>query len=122
MDELFFLASKIGWAFLSPGNLLIFSLFFGMLFLLFNRIAIAKKILIPTGLVAFILMAYPISDYLMKPLENRFSKPQTLPSTIDGIIILGGGEDLKRSLSWKVAELGLGGDRYIGTAGLATYY
>lgn len=122
MDELFFLASKIGWAFLSPGNLLVFFLFFGVLLLLFNRISTAKKVLIPTGLMAFILMAYPISDYVMKPLENRFSKPQTLPSKIDGIIILGGGEDLKRSLSWQVAELGLGGDRYIGTAGLATYY
>ncbi|MEA1989840.1 MAG: YdcF family protein [Pseudomonadota bacterium] len=122
MDELFFLASKIGWAFLSPGNLLVFLLSLGVLFLLFNNISSAKKILIPTGLVAFVLMAYPVSDYLMQPLESRFSAPETLPGKVDGIIILGGGEDLKRSLSWQVAELGIGGDRYIGTASLATYY
>lgn len=122
MDELFFLASKIGWAFLSPGNLLVFLLSLGVLFLLFNNISSAKKILIPTGLVAFVLMAYPVSDYLMQPLESRFSAPETLPEKVDGIIILGGGEDLKRSLSWQVAELGMGGDRYIGTASLATYY
>ncbi|WP_321326430.1 YdcF family protein [Thiomicrorhabdus sp.] len=122
MNELFFLLSKISWALLSPGNLLVFALFVGILFLLFNRIFLAKLILIPTGLIAFILMAYPVSDYVMKPLENRFSKPQTLPSKIDGIIILGGGEDLKRSLSWNVAELGMGGDRYIGAAHLAKLY
>lgn len=122
MDELFFLASKIGWVFLSPGNLLVFLLTLGILFLAFNHISAAKKILIPTGLVAFVLMAYPISDYLMKPLEKRFSTPSEMPEKVDGIIILGGGEDLKRSLSWKVAELGLGGDRYIGTASLALTY
>lgn len=122
MDELFFLVSKIGWAFLSPGNLLVFLLSLGVLFLLFNKVYSAKKVLIPTGLVAFVLMAYPVSDYLMQPLETRFSKPEILPEKVDGIIMLGGGEDLKRSLSWQIAELGMGGDRYIGTASLATYY
>jgi len=122
MDELFFLASKIGWAFLSPGNLLVFLLFLGVLFLLFNNFSAAKKILIPTGLIAFLLMAYPFSDYLMKPLETRFMAPETLPEKVDGIIVLGGGEDIKRSISWQVAELGLGGDRYIGAANLATAF
>lgn len=122
MDELFFLASKIGWAFLSPGNILVFAITLGVLFLLFDNFSAAKKILIPTGLVAFLLMAYPFSDYLMQPLENRFSVPETLPEEVDGIIVLGGGEDLKRSLSWHVAELGMGGDRYIGAANLASTF
>lgn len=122
MDELFFLASKIGWAFLSPGNLLVFALFLGAVFLFFNNFKAAKKILIPTSLIAFVLMAYPVSDFLMKPLESRFTVPTKMPEKIDGIIILGGGEDLKRSLSWHVAELGLGGDRYIGAASLASQY
>lgn len=122
MDELFFIASKIGWAFLSPGNLLVFALFLGGVFLFFNNFRAAKKILIPTTLIAFILMAYPVSDYLMKPLESRFSVPSEMPEKVDGIIVLGGGEDLKRSLSWHVAELGLGADRYIGAASLASRY
>jgi uncharacterized SAM-binding protein YcdF (DUF218 family) len=67
-------------------------------------------------------MAYPVSDYLMQPLEARFAIPQQMPESIDGIIVLGGGEDLKRSLSWNVAELGNGGDRYIGAAYLAKTY
>ncbi|GAB6070900.1 YdcF family protein [Thiomicrorhabdus hydrogeniphila] len=122
MNELFFLISKIAWALLSPGNLIIFILFLGSLLLVFNKVRTAKILFIPTGLIAFVLMVYPVSDYLMKPLESRFSKPQTMPKQIDGIIVLGGGEDLKRSLSWNVAELGIGGDRYIGAAHLAKLY
>jgi len=122
MNELFFLISKIAWALLSPGNLIIFILFLGSILLIFNKVHTAKLLLIPTGLIAFVLMVYPVSDYLMKPLETRFSKPHTMPKNIDGIIVLGGGEDLKRSLSWNVAELGTGGDRYIGAAHLAKLY
>ncbi len=122
MDNLFFLASKIGWALLSPSNLIIFALTLGTLLLIFKKHAAAKTVLIPTALLSFVLMVYPVSDYLMKPLEERFSKPETMPYDIDGIIVLGGGEDLKRSLSWNVAELGLGGDRYIGAAELARIY
>ena len=119
MDNLFFLFSKIGWALLSPGNLIIFAGVFGVLLLLFNRLSAARKVLIPTALIALVVTAYPVSDFLMKPLESRFSKPQQMPTQIDGIIVLGGGEDLKRSISWQVTELGLGGDRYLGTAELA---
>lgn len=121
-DDLFFLLSKIGWDFLSPGNLIIFALSFGALLLTFDKVRAAKKILIPSALVSFIVMAYPVSDYLMAPLEASFSIPEKLPENIDGIIMLGGGEDLKRSLSWQVAELGIGGDRYIGAANLAKIY
>lgn len=122
MDNLFFITSKIGWALLSPSNLIIFALSIGTLLLLFKRYTGAKVLLIPASLFAFILMAYPVSDYLMQPLEKRFSKPQTLPTGVDGIIVLGGGEDLKRSLSWNTAELAQGGDRYVGAAELARIY
>jgi uncharacterized SAM-binding protein YcdF (DUF218 family) len=122
LDKLFFVLSKIGWAILSPGNLIIFLLVLSAWLLLFHRYTAVKRILIPTAIVSFIIMAYPVSDYLMQPLEKRFTVPSILPTNIDGIIILGGGEDLKRSLSWNVAELGTGGDRYIGAADLANLY
>lgn len=121
-DDLFFTLSKIAWAFLSPGNLIIFALAFGALLLAFNKVGAAKIILIPSALVSFIVMAYPVSDYLMQPLEKRFTVSANMPAQIDGIIVLGGGEDLKRSLSWQVAELGIAGDRYIGAADLANLY
>lgn len=122
MDTLFFYLSKFAWALLSPGNLLIFLFVFGILLLVFNRQKLAKIILIPAALLAFLVLSFPIGDYLIQPLENRFSPPKTLPDDIDGIILLGGGEDLQRSLSWQVAELGLAGDRYIATKKLADLY
>ena len=87
-----------------------------------NKISAAKKILLPTVLVSLILLSYPVSDYLMHPLETRFSKPEVLPDTIDGIIVLGGGENLKISVGWNTAEVGGGGDRFIGAATLAKHY
>ncbi len=87
-----------------------------------NKVSAAKKILLPTALVSLILLSYPVSDYLMHPLETRFSKPEVLPDTIDGIIILGGGENLKISIGWNTAEIGSGGDRFIAAATLAKHY
>ncbi len=87
-----------------------------------NKISAAKKILLPTALVSLILLSYPVSDYLMNPLETRFSKPEILPEHIDGIIILGGGEELKLSIGWNTIEMGNGGDRFVGAAFLAKQY
>ncbi len=87
-----------------------------------NKISVAKKILLPTALVSLILLSYPVSDYLMHPLETRFSKPEVLPDSIDGIIVLGGGENLKISVGWDTAEVGGAGDRFIAAAILAKQY
>lgn len=122
MDSLFFMVSKIAWAFLSPSNIILILLILGSAFLLFNKIHSAKTLLLPASLAGLIILIFPIGDLLIQPLEQRFQAPEHLPKKIDGIIILGGGEDLKRSLSWGRPELGLGGDRYIGAKELATHY
>ncbi|WP_319380791.1 YdcF family protein [Thiomicrorhabdus sp.] len=122
MDDLFFIASKLAWGLLSPGNLLILLFTAGTLAVIANKTTLGKWILVPSISIALMLTAYPISDALMIPLEKRFAKPSALPEQIDGIILLGGGEDLKRSLSWQTQELGYGGDRYIATLKLARHY
>jgi uncharacterized SAM-binding protein YcdF (DUF218 family) len=122
MDNLFFVLSKLAWALLSPSNLLLILFALGTLFLLFNRARIAKWILVPTSVVALSIMSYPMADWLMTPLESRFSKPLQMPEKIDGIIVLGGGEDIMRSASWHVAEVGQGADRFIGAAQLSLDY
>jgi len=122
MDNLFFILSKLMWGLVSPSNLLVFLLIIGSLMLVLNKIRAAKLLLIPTGLISLLLLAYPFSDMLMMPLESRFSKPQDLPKTIDGIIVLGGGEELKQSMSWNSAELGNGGDRFVAAILLAKHY
>ncbi len=122
MDNLFFILSKLAWGILSPINLIVMMMSIGTLFLIFNKVVLAKLYLIPTMLLTTALLIYPISDYLMHPLETRFQKPKELPQNIDGIIVLGGGEERKLSLDWKTAEMGAGGDRFIAAAILAKAY
>jgi uncharacterized SAM-binding protein YcdF (DUF218 family) len=122
MDDVFFVLSKIGWLLLSPINIIVLFVSVGSLALLLNRISLAKWLLFPTTLLTLALLIYPIGDYVMNPLESRFNKPIRLPSNIDGIIVLGGGEELKLSVDWNTAEMGAGGDRYIAAAILAKQY
>jgi uncharacterized SAM-binding protein YcdF (DUF218 family) len=122
LDEVFFILSKLAWGVLSPTNMIILMMALGTLFLMKGAVSAAKKILVSTVVMTLLLTVYPLGDSVMFPLENRFSKPQSMPEQIDGIIVLGGGEQLKTSLSWQSAELGAGGDRYIGAAILAKRY
>jgi len=122
MAELFFIVSKLAWGVLSPSNLIILLLLLGTLLLIKGAISAAKWVLLPTALLSLFIMIYPVGDSLIYPLEVRFSKPDVMPEQIDGIVVLGGGEQLKASLSWGSAELGAGGDRYIGAAILAKQY
>jgi uncharacterized SAM-binding protein YcdF (DUF218 family) len=122
MDNLFFVFSKLFWIIASPTNLLIILFIVGTLLLVFKAHKAALLTLIPSALLAGLLMIYPIGDYIIQPLETRFAQPTTLPTDMDGIIVLGGGEDLKRSVSWQTAELGQGGDRYLAAKALADRY
>lgn len=122
MDEVFFVVSKLGWAIASPSNLLVILMTFATLMLLLNKVTMAKWVLIPLMIANCLLMAYPLTDSLISPLETRFSKPTPLPQTIDGIIVLGGGEKLKQSLSWQTPELGDAADRFIAAAVLAKQF
>jgi uncharacterized SAM-binding protein YcdF (DUF218 family) len=122
MDTVFFVLSKLAWMVLSPGNVFILALILGAALVVFKAYRAAKLILVPSALLAGLVLAYPVGDWVIQPLEKRFAKPAELPQQIDGIIVLGGGEDLKRSLSWNVAEVGLGGDRYLAAKKLADLY
>lgn len=122
MDNLFFVASKLAWALLSPGNAIILSFLLGLLLLMTQWQRLAKSLLWLTSFVSLMVLLYPVGDWLIEPLERQYSQPITMPEQVDGIILLGGGEDLKRSLSWQVAELGLAADRYVATKKLADLY
>lgn len=122
MDNIFFVFSKLFWIVISPTNLIILAFILGTLLLIFKADKLARFILLPTALLAGLVLVYPIGDYIIQPLEKRFAKPTEWPPHIDGIIVLGGGEDLKRSVSWKIAELGQGGDRYLAAKALADRY
>lgn len=121
MENLFFTLSKIAWIFLSPTNLILISFIVGTLFFWFNQIRIAKVFLSFSSIIALMIAIFPLGDWAISPLENRFSPPST-QQEIDGIIVLGGGEVLETSLSWQQAQVGEGGDRFIQAGALAQEY
>lgn len=122
MDSVFFIVSKLAWGLLSPTNLLALGLVVGVVLAVRGYHRLAKCFWLPSSVMAIALMVYPVGDLIMYPLETRFEQPETLPDEIDGIILLGGGELLKLSVSWGSAQLGAGGDRYLGAAILAKHY
>lgn len=86
-----FVLSKIVWALLAPGTLLLIAL--TLAFLLHRRhprTSGALNGLAVLGLAAPALM--PMSYWIDGPLERRFPSP-TLPERVDGIIVLGGALD-----------------------------
>jgi uncharacterized SAM-binding protein YcdF (DUF218 family) len=86
-----FVLSKIYWYLAAPGNLLVLILLLGALALLTRRrIGIWLAVVGTLGFAA--IVATPIAEWTIVPLENRFPQPQ-LPDRIDGIIVLGGAVD-----------------------------
>lgn len=122
MDELFFIVSKLAWSVLSPSALFVWLILLALVLLCRGCLQAAKILLIIMTFIGFTVMAYPLGDVLLEKLEKRFTLPATLPEQIDGIIMLGGGEQLKTSLSWHAPQTGEAGERYLATAMLARYY
>lgn len=122
MDNLFFVLSKLAWTLLSPSSLLIWSLLLVCLMLWLNYTKAARRLLTVISLLAFLIMAYPVSDWLIAPLESRFHPPQTLPDTIDGIIVLGGAESLRLSAGREQPQVGDGAERILAAAELSRRY
>ena len=88
-----FLASKLAWMVISPGHLLVLALVLGAV-LSSRRAPVAQKLgrritLTATG-VFFIIAVFPVGDWALKPLEDRF--PPQRPDHVDGVIMIGGDE------------------------------
>ena len=112
MDTLFFIASKIIWALISPGSFLFILFIAGVVMLWLKKERLAK-ILLSTSAVLMTLVAFlPLGTWLVTPLESRFPASPELPSRIHGIILLGGAVDPVKSYVWDQPEFGGAVDRY----------
>ena len=122
LNTLFFYASKIIWALLSPATLIYLLLMLGIALVYFRKIDLAK-ILLGTAAVLLTLVAIlPLGLWLASPLENRFPANPQLPDNIHGIILLGGAIDPLKSFIWNQPEFGDAADRYIAFIELAKNY
>lgn len=119
---MFFYLSKIFWFFLQPINLI------GMLIL--AGIALAafgwRRLGLAASSLAFLVLALgawtTTGALLLHPLEDHFSRPQTPPADVAGIIVLGGGFEGGINLVRGGYELNASGDRFVEAAVLARRY
>jgi uncharacterized SAM-binding protein YcdF (DUF218 family) len=121
MDTVFFIASKLLGALLRPDTWIVLALAVVVLAVVFNRRRLALWVGTITLNLLVALAILPLGDLLLQPIERSFPAQPALDQ-VDGIIVLGGGEDARASAFWGQMQLNEGGDRYTATLELATRF
>jgi len=91
-----FVAGKLLWAVLAPGNLLLLLLLACLFWAARSR---RRQGLAPAVLAALLLLTVavlPLAQWVAAPLEGRFPIP-AIPARVDGIIVLGGAVEVEIS-------------------------
>jgi uncharacterized SAM-binding protein YcdF (DUF218 family) len=92
-----FALSEVGWTLAQPSNFLLFLLIVGSALLIAGRRSAGTWLTTGATAALTIIGFMPVGAWLLLPLENRFTANPPLPSTVTGIIALGGGIDLEVS-------------------------
>lgn len=116
-----FYLSKILWWIVQPGNLLVLLLAACAVLLWTRWRRLARGGIAGIAMSFTLILLFPFGNWLITPLENRFSRPDTLPP-LDGIIVLGGGFELPVLNSRGLPELNAAGDRYTAFVALARQF
>lgn len=118
---MFFYVSKILWFVVQPSSIIGLMLAAGLLLSLTRRQGLARRLLWSGTAALLVLGLSPMGSAMILPLEDRFPRPDlSKPGTkVDGIIVLGGGEDprvgaLRGALSFNEA-----GERQVEALALA---
>jgi len=118
MDTVFFIASKLIGALLRPDTWIVLALAVVVLAVVLNRRRLALWVGTITLNLLIALAILPLGDLLLQPIERSFPAQPAL-AQVDGIIVLGGGEDARASAFWGQMQLNEGGERYTAALELA---
>ncbi|WP_068459088.1 YdcF family protein [Hyphomicrobium sulfonivorans] len=121
MTALYYI-SKLFWGVSRPGMLLVVLLTAGLLLLATRFQRTAKGLLIAALALLVVGGISPLSTWMLVPLEERFHRPELGDRPIDGIIILGGGEDARSAAGRGVHGLTGSGERITEAVELARRY
>jgi len=100
--ELSFLIKKIVSAMIMPLNLGILIALIGLFFLYRDQIKKAKLFL-TVGIIWLSIISYtPFSNFLLTPLETKYTKLESIPTNIKYIVYLGGDQ---QNRGWEVLRL-----------------
>lgn len=125
--DLLFIASKIGWFFLSPSNLLLSAMAVGVLLFRWSKTRRVGIRLAAGGAIATaLIVVLPIGDWLVAGLERRFPAYEPCaagaPRPLAGILLLGGAISSQEIDGTIVEDLGSAADRIRTAARLARKY
>ena len=111
VDNPFFIGSEFGWLLASPGNALTLLTMFAWLFLVVGWLKLSRSFLSIVVLFMVLTCTFPLGEWLLAPLENRFSANPALPISPTGIIVLGGAVNPVMSEAWGQTEIGEAAER-----------
>lgn len=118
MDTAIFLISKlVGYA-LMVETWLALLVAATLLAIVTERHRLARRCAAMTLAILLVLGTVPIGDFLMRPLEAEYP-PQAAPEHVDGIIVLGGFEDIAASAFWRQPQVTHAAERLFAAAALA---
>lgn len=120
MDTIFFITGKIAWVFLSPEIWPVIALALALVGLWRGNIRRARRWIIITVLFLLIASFAPIANLILHPLEARFEQPKL--THVDGIIILGGVEEVELTAIWDQPVLNNRSERILAGLALAHAY
>jgi uncharacterized SAM-binding protein YcdF (DUF218 family) len=121
MDTIFFIASKLIGALLRPDTWIVIALGLIVLALLTQRRRLALWTSSVTLAALFALAILPLGVLLLQPIERTYPTQPSL-GRVDGVIVLGGGEDERASAYWGQMQLNEGGERYTAALALARQF
>jgi len=118
VDTVFFIVSKLVGALLRPDTWIVIALAGIVLALILQRRRMALWISSISFVLLIALSALPLGDLLLQPIERRYPANPDLDA-VDGIIVLGGGENARASAFWGQVQLNEGAERYTAALALA---
>lgn len=118
MDTIIFVASKLVGALIRFDTWIILAFALIALALMWGRYRLAKMAALISGCLLTLLAVFPIGDLLLRPFESSYPANPNLEN-IDGIIVLGGGEDASSTRFWNQPQLNAGGDRIVAAMDIA---
>lgn len=119
---MFYLISKIFWVLAQPLSLTVLLLLAGILLMALGR-RVAGLAVQAVAILILVLCGFTTLGFLMiRPLEDRFTRPATMPASVDAIIVLGGSTLARVSTIRAIAELNEAGDRLTEAVALARLY
>ncbi|MFM1897339.1 MAG: hypothetical protein RLZZ385_2413 [Pseudomonadota bacterium] len=122
MNTLFFIASKLVWAVLSPASLILLLVVGGWFCLLVGWQKKGRGLISLAALLLVLIGFLPVGEWVMAPLEGRFPSNPALPPNVAGVIVLGGTIDPLKTELWGQPQLGEAAERITAFLDLAARY